>query len=197
MLTTLIIPVIDTENGKYEYKGEKLSREVYESMVMDNFLATDRQVSRFVDNMAHGISNVRPSYGEYNSRTERDYPDIVYKFYEAEAFVQDTKKNDIEQDFFDKHASAGDMFILLLNINPNSLEGDAESEIRFWLDDSLRIHRDYTLDDETKLKALPKRGLKIKVGEKTGILEECKILQDYSDKKYPFKFAIIVKKIIF
>jgi len=195
MITKLIIPVINTEDGKYEYKGN-LSRQAYEEMVMDNFLKTDRQVSQFVDDMMHERSN-RPQFREYSAQVERDFPEIKYNFYETEAFIQDSKKNDIQKDFFEGHIEKGDMFIILININPNSLDNDAESEVRFWLDDSKRIHNDKSLDTETKLKALPVRGLKIKLDEKEAVLEGCKILQDYSNQKFPFYFAIIVNKIVY
>ena len=193
MLTTIVIPVLDTEKGKYEFNG-KLTREDYGNMVMDKFLSTNNQMNRFTYNLAHGISNVSQN-GIYNvDRT--DYPEDLYAFYETEALVLDSKKADIDGSVLEEYKNNGKMFILLLNINPNTLEGDAESEIRFWADESLRVQNDTTLDDKTKLLALPKRWLKIKNGDKTYILEGCKILQVYSNKKWPFYFGIIVEKII-
>ena len=47
MLTNLIIPVQDTESAKFEYEGT-LSREAYESMVLDRFHRTDRQIDEFM-----------------------------------------------------------------------------------------------------------------------------------------------------
>ena len=193
MLTKLIIPVIDTESGKFAYNG-KLSREDYGNMVMDKFLKTNNQMNRFVENMRRGILNT-PQNVAYSSTVHREYPDIKYNFFESDVFIQDAKKQNIDETFFEPYIENGKMFILILNINPN-MEPDAESEIRFWLDDSKRIHNDQFIDTQTRLKALPIRGLKILIKDKEYILEGCKILQDYSDKKYPFKFAIIVEKIV-
>lgn len=192
MLTKIVIPVLDTEKGKYEFEG-KLTREAYGEMVMNKFLSTNTQMNRFVDNIAHGISNVAQNRFYNVDRT--DYPEELYEFYETEAFIQDSKKNDIESEYFTPYIESEKMFILLININPNTLEGDAESELRFWIDDSRRVHDDKTLDDKTKLKALPKRWLKIYINEKQYILEGCKILQDFSNKKWPFYIGVIVEKI--
>lgn len=199
MLTKIYIPVIDTESGEYKYEGN-LSREAYESMVLDNFLATNNEMNRFAYNLAHGISNIDDRRVNRNSGNQGTGPEIKYDFYEAEAFIQNSKREDVDSDFFKEHSSKGDMFLLLINVNPNSIDGDSESELRFWIGDSLKIHKDPTLDDKTRLETLPKRSLKIKIDdsdEKLGILKNCKILQDFSDKKYPFKFAIIVEKIIY
>lgn len=195
MITKLIIPVIDTESQDFHYSGRDLTREMYEDMVMDNFLSTNNQMNRFVDNIARGISNVRQNNIAYTSNVERDYPDIKYVFHDAEAFVLGAKKNEIDENFFHEHYNKGDMFIIILNINPNSMSGDAESEIRFWLDDSRMIQEDDTLDNKMKLKILPVRGLKIMAGEEEYILENCKVLQNYSDEKWKYKFAIIVEKL--
>lgn len=192
MLTKLIIPVIDTESGRFDYNGE-LTRDEYGEMVMDRFLATNNQMNRFVDNIRRGVSNV-PQNIQFSSTVRRDFPDIKYNFFDTDVFVQNGKKENIDETFFEKYINNGEMFILILNVNPN-MEPDAESELRFWIDDSKKIHNDPMIDTKTKLKALPQRGLKILIGKQEYVLEGCKILQDYPDEKYPFKFAIIVEKI--
>ena len=42
MLTNLIIPVQDTESAKFNYDGN-LTRDAYESMVLDQFHRNDRK----------------------------------------------------------------------------------------------------------------------------------------------------------
>ena len=193
MLTKLIIPVINTEDIDFDFRGN-LTREEYGEMVMDKFLATNNQMNRFADNIRNGISNI-PQNIQYSSTIHRDFPDFRFNFYETDVYVENGKKQNIDETFFDEYINNGKMFILILNVSPN-MEPDAESELRFWLDDSKKIHNDPMIDTKTKLKALPQRGLKILIGKQEYVLEGCKILQDYPDEKYPFKFAIIVEKII-
>lgn len=195
MLTNIIIPVINTENNDFEYKGE-LSRTNYDNLVMENFLQTDKQISQFLQNGCKTTTNINEING-YIPNNDISIPDVQYDECECEAFIQDSKKNDIAIDFFDAYRNNGNMFILIVNINPNTLNGDCESELKYWIDDSAKIQNDRDLDTETKLKILPPKNLKIKLGDITGELNDCKILQNYSDKKYPFHFAIIVNKIIY
>ena len=192
MLTKLIIPVIDTESLDFDFRGN-LTRDEYGEMVMDKFLKTNNQMNKFVDNIRRGVSNI-PQNLQYSSTVHRDFPDIVYNFFETDVYIENGKKQNIDETFFERYINSGEMFILILNINPN-MEPDAESELRFWLDDSKKIHNDTMIDTKTKLKALPQRGLKILIGKEEYVLEGCKILQDYPNEKYPFKFAIIVEKI--
>ena len=196
MLTKLIIPVPDTESGKFEFNG-KLSREDFENMSYNQYLSTNNDMNRFTYNISHGISNVNKRMTDYAEGQEDDSPDLLYKFCEAEVFIQNAKKKEIDKEFLLNHIEKGDMFILILNINPNSLDGDAESEIRFWIDDSLGVHRDDELDDKTKLKILPTRWFFLDIDGQRAVIDNCKILQDYSSKKWPFNFAIIVEKITF
>lgn len=192
MLTKLIIPVIDTESLDFDFRGN-LTRDEYGEMVMDKFLATNNQMNRFADNIRRGISNI-PQNIQYSSTVHRDFPDFKFNFYETDVYVENSKKENIDESFFDNYIEKNKMCILILNVNPN-MEPDAESELRFWLDDSKKIYNDKMIDTKTRLKALPQRGLKILIGKKEYILEGCKVLQDYPDEKYPFKFAIIIEKI--
>lgn len=192
MLTKLIIPVIDTESLDFDFRGN-LTRDEYGEMVMDKFLATNNQMNRFADNIRRGISNI-PQNIQYSSTVHRDFPDFKFNFYETDVYVENSKKENIDETFFDNYIEKNKMCILILNVNPN-MEPDAESELRFWLDDSKKIYNDKMIDTKTRLKALPQRGLKILIGKKEYILEGCKVLQDYPNEKYPFKFAIIVEKI--
>ena len=159
-----------------------------------HFQETDRRVGRFVDNMARGISNIDPRGRRFYNVEDANHPDIEYDDEEIEVFVTDSKRTDIGEDFFEKHLKVGDMFILILNINPNTLSGDAESEVRFWMDDSMKVINDRRLPDDVKLKSLPGREYGLIVGDKTVFLSNCKMVQNYSKKNSPFNFAIIVEK---
>lgn len=193
---TIIIPVIDTERGSFSYNGN-ISREEYDDMVMDNFRRTNGRVNQFVNNMRNNVSNVQSRWGVRDVVNDKDIPETYYNYCEAQAFIQDAKKNDISEDVVLGHVTDGKMFILIVNINPNTVNEEAESELRFWMDDSRRVHEDISLtDNKVKLMRLPTRDLGIKLGGKNYIMTGCKILENYSDRKYPYHFAFIVTKII-
>lgn len=195
MRTKFIIPVIDTESGKFEYNGRTLTREEFSDMEYEHFLRTNKQVAMFVDNMARGISN-------FDSHRMKDYkdeehPDIIYNFEEIEGIVLDSKKYEVTEEYFDSQVERGKMFILNINFNPNSLTGEGESETRFWLKESKMILSDKTISEELRLRTLPDRYFWVVINEKAYLLNKCKIVQDYSNKKFPLNFAIIVEKVTY
>ena len=194
MKTRLIIPVIDTERGKFEYKGRELTAEEYGNMEYEHFRRTDRQVERFVDNMRHGISNVNPYGNRMRDVSDVQHPDIYYNDEEIEVLVLDANRNDISEEDLLGKTRGGKMFILILNINPNTLSGDAESEIRLWMDDSNKVINDSSLPDHVKIKSLPGREYGIVTGNRLVRVVNCKMVEDYSNRKQPYFFAMIVEK---
>ena len=192
MITNLIIPVQDTESGKFEYQGT-LSRETYEDMVMDKFQRTDRQIDAFM----HRDKSREYSYdlplnnsGEYYEEEDTDNE------VEVQVLLLDSNKNNFNEDYLFDLIDSDSMFILRVNVNPEDLDDGAESEIKYWLDDSMRVWEDCDLDKKTKLQVSPPRNLKIVLSDGNKYtLQNCKIFEDYSDDRYPIYFAMIVEKI--
>lgn len=209
MLTKIKIPVLDTESGNYDFKG-KLTDEVYADMLD----AETRKYNAAMERAAYKAALDRDDYlagrkqydvtdyndSRYNvqnvSNSTTDFG-VKYTWSEAEALILDGKKNDISEEELTKHIDKQDMFIILLNVNPNGLEPDAESEIRFWTDDSRKIHNDNRLDNKHKILMLPARDIQIEINEQFATLTNCKVLQNYSDSKFPYYLGIIVEKITY
>jgi len=189
------MPVIDTESGKFEYKGRKLSREDISDMEYDKFLKTNRQVGQFTDNIRRGISNYEVGYtGRMKDYKESDHPDLLFNDEENQAIIYNSKKIEVEPGFFKKHAEDGKMFIILINFNPDTMTGDDKSEMRFWIEDSRKVLADNTITEDLKLKTLPPRHFWVWDEDKCVLLMGCKIVQIYSNKKNPFYIGIIVQK---
>ena len=192
MLTNLIIPVQDTESAKFEYEGT-LSREAYESMVLDRFHRTDRQIDEFM----HRDRSNKFAY-DLQDETDEQYYDVDDSDNEVEvqALLLDSNKNNFDEDYLYDMADSESMFVLIVNVNPEEVDDGAESELKYWLDDSMRVWEDDELDKKTKLKVSPPRDLKIELSDGNKYtLENCKIFEDYSDDRYPLYFAMVVEKI--
>ena len=192
MLTNLIIPVQDTESAKFEYEGT-LSREAYESMVLDRFHRTDRQIDEFM----HRDRSNKFAYDLPDETDEQYYDaDDSDNEVEVQALLLDSNKNNFDEDYLYDMADSENMFVLIVNVNPEELDDGAESELKYWLDDSMRVWEDDELDKKTKLKVSPPRDLKIELSDGNKYtLENCKIFEDYSDDRYPLYFAMVVEKI--
>lgn len=194
MTTKIIMPVIDTERGKFEYKGRKLTREEFGDIEYDHFLKTNRQVGQFVENMRRGISNFS---GRMKDVKDGNHPDIFYNLEEIECMIFDSRKNNVPSGFFKQYIESGRMFIIRINFNPESMSCDAKSEMRFWINDSDKVLRDNEITDDLKLKTLSTRFFWVRDGEEVILLNGCKIVQIYTGKdkdKNPFYLGIIVEK---
>lgn len=135
-------------------------------------------------------------------------------YVECECDITDSKKNDIGGDFFELH-NDGKKFILTINMNltSSSVEDEywkctnlgederseqvmeAESEIRYWRDDSRGVLDDRTLDNQTKIERLMERDFGLIVGENKIKLCGCKIIRDYSNEKFPYYYGVLVNNI--
>ena len=191
MKTKFIIPVIDTERGVFEYNGKKMTREEFGDLEWEHFLKTNRQMNRFTENIRMGISNIQGNVRNYD---DKEHPDIYYNDEEVECIVLNARREEVNSDFFKKHVDTGKMFILNINLNPDTMSGDAKSETRYWAEDSRRVLNDHTLSEEMQLRTLQPRYFFIEDGENEILLNNCKIIQIYSNKKNPFNYAIIVEK---
>ena len=195
MNTKIIMPVIDTERGKFEYKGRNLTREDISNMEYDKFLRTNGQVRQFTDNIRRGISNFESGFSSrLKDYKDKNYPDILYNAEEVEAIILDSKKNIVESKYFEKFVENGKMFIALVNFNPNKMSPDAQSEMLYWMKDSKLVLDDMSITEELKLKTLPTRFFWVDDGDKHILFAGCKIVQIYANKKNPFYIGIIVEK---
>ena len=125
----------------------------------------------------------------------KDIPHII-KQCECECFITDSEDGDVSHSFIGRVIDSGRMSILKININPNTIEPDCETELKFWLDESNKLLKDRSLDKTTKMKYLPMRTFKLELGGNDCILHNCKMFRYYDNvKNAPFYFAVLVEKI--
>lgn len=179
MLSNLIITVIDTENSKFE-TDVRMTNEEFE------YLREQAMIEK--NNINKGLINPSLKNEHINDTTK-------YVDYKCECLFLGAKKQEINEEYFEKLLENQEMFLLLLNINPNDIHNNAEEELRFWADDSNKILLDKTLDDRTKLKVLPIKTFGIELKGVDYKLINCKLIENRSDKKFPFYYIIMVEKI--
>lgn len=193
MITKLYVPIIDLSRANFDY-GRNLTNEEMANMEYEKFRRTDRQVDNYVAQMQYGRNNRWNVREARNNR--RDFSNVIDEdeYVQCEAFFADSKKKEISEDFFSEHDN-GKKFIITININPNSLEQEAESELRYWRDDSNGVLNDRTMDNQTKIECLMRRDLGIELGGTRKKLEDCRIIADFSSKEFPYYYGILVSKI--
>ena len=120
--------------------------------------------------------------------------DADYKYFKATALLLNMNKKAMSEEEYKQMLASGTR-MLIVNLDPNSFEGDAETEFNRWLYESKMILSDSTLDGDTCLNSLPVLNFKIRTEDGKGIdLIGCKYVKNYSDKKYPYFFALLIKQ---
>lgn len=188
----IYVPVIDTENLKFEYKGRKISVDEYREMVYNHIQKNAKSIDWYISN------NKYTRFGHtlnINFEKVNDFPDFKYKLIECIVKTYDANLHEASEEYFHKMEDVGKMFITVFDFNPNDIDYDAESEIRFWRDDSSGILRDKMLPDDVKLKNLPIRDLYLDIEGHVKHLQRCKIVEIFPSKKRPYKIAVISDKI--
>ena len=215
MIVKFIIPVIDTESGDYSFNGRDFSMDEYFDMLNDHVDRTNSMMNKFARNYARKYdkeSGIRHDEYDIKEGVVISRGAILpsmdinaednFDFSESQAFIQDIDSNDLQIDGLDGFVKSGKKFLMKININPTSMDGDAESEMRNWIDESNSILLDEDLDNKTMLMALPLRDFIIdtngdddKKGDKPIYqLLGCKILKILD--KYPYYFTLMVEKIV-
>jgi len=193
MLVKIVLSIIDTEHLNFD-TDVKFTADEFRQMVYDNFKKNDKAIDAYT----RGIRYRNP-YAYENQNVE--VKENKYQEYECECQIMDVKKHEVNEKWLNSYAENGNMFLMIMNFNPTEMEPDAESEIRFWKDDSERVltmKDDYgnELSDILKLKYLPTRTFKLLTENNSEyILENCKLVENRSNEKFPYCFVIIIEKI--
>lgn len=214
MIAKILIPVVDLRRANFNY-GRNITMEEAEYMEIDKFNRTNRQIGNYVDSMRYRADGWNGYVQEARGRRD-NFSNVIddEDYVECECDITDSKKNDIGGDFFELH-NDGKKFILTINMNltSSSVEDEywkctnlgeddrseqvmeAESEIRYWRDDSRGVLDDRTLDNQTKIERLMERDFGLIVGENKIKLCGCKIIRDYSNEKFPYYYGVLVNNI--
>ena len=172
----------------------------YYEMVNDNF---NRNQCMMNDFEKYGFSIKGNVYYGANDRSEHkaSSSNDFLEYSECEALIKNINRDrsfsDTVDDDIIRNASTNKMCLLNININPNSIDYDIESEIKLWCWESDSINKDKTLDNKSKFSSLPKRNIKIKLSDSDEyyILENCKIIENMSNKEFPLNFMLAIERI--
>ena len=187
MLCKILIPIIDMGELKYD--------ENFERNVIGTFKSDDEK-EMYEQGNSTVLSNMYSRRGYDDGYVAHDVKQNM-KISECECFITDADGNEIDTGKLDFIVNNGKMFIMKININPNTIDSDCESELKFWIDDSNKLLNDTALDNRTKIKHLPKKDMFIVLGDKKYMISGCKMFGMYRVDNAPFYFATLIEKIIF
>ena len=171
-------------------RGDGLSSEEW-IRNMEN--AHNSQSSRSIDMYMSGgydASYLNKKYGMLEYK-DRHADNTKYEYYEVSCPILNQRKNPIQGMELIKCRMENLMFVLFIDIPTQSIESDIESELRFWVRDSMEINIHHEIPENERLKMLPTKDLKIKIGDVEGTLVKCRVI----DFQKPFRVALLVERI--
>ena len=189
MIVKLFFPVLNTDdinsNSDINLDVDDYSNMLDEQLKINNFLLNDFHEKGF---------NSKQYY--YVSQDIIREKELNLEYYECEAFVKAHNGSDLTEDELCLLSEHEKMGVILLNINPNSLEYEVYSDLKTWLNESVNIINENAIDNRNKITLLPYRDLKLEINNKNYFLSNCKIIENKSSEKFPFNFVLLIEKII-
>ena len=189
MLIKLLFPTLNTENINCD-SSVNMSVDEYSEAIIDNF----NQNKHAIDDMLRYGNKNNMIYFNNIQNNRQDIVDDV-KFGECEAQILSLNNENLTLETLINYSKNGKMTLLSLNVNPDSVEYDIYTDMKMWVNDSVKIHNDNRLTKREQINALPIKVLKIIVNDITFILETCKIIQSNCTAKTPFNFVILTEKV--
>lgn len=191
MIIDLLIPILKISDN-FDY-NQSINQNDYINMLNTNFAESYYDIENYMTDNNH--NNIY--YNKYRYIKPISNNEDIFDYSKVKANITDMYNNEIYINNLNDYLYNGKMFILIVNIDPETVDETVESELLFWLKDSEKINNSKLLDDNKKLLSLPVKTLKIQTNNKALFLTDCRVLDIYSDiNRGQFKFAILIKKII-
>lgn len=203
MKVTLYIPFAngDAVNG-FKYEGEELTAKKYVKMEETEYYGhkdgVDQMVvSSFGNNMAYNPFQKR----KINVKNQ------TYAFHKCDGNIRNINGSEVTTTQLDRLWGNKEQFALYIYLNEKEfvMKPDLETDLKMWIQDSLKILNTTKLDEVEKMKHLPKKDFKIDFDNETShaVLKNCKFVKLLSSIRKTngepmiTSFAIIIERIIF
>jgi hypothetical protein len=188
MRSTLQIPYLPIKNS---FDADDITPDDYIKMLEEEHRKTSAMIK------GSGLCSTNIIFKPHNNAQQRVYADDVFEYYNISANIFDINGNNETIDNLIRYYQTGEMFIMIIDIDDNENHDnydDIVSDIRFWVNNSLKIHNDADIDQDSKLNLLPEKTFRLLINRNaTAELEGCKLIEEQSK----LRLAMIVKKITF
>lgn len=172
-----------------EKTGEGLTYKEYDKRLRDDY----NNINNSLNNYLSGNSNIDYLNKKYGilDKTNMKKDNTKYEYYDVDCSVYNMRKVDMQPFELVRCRAEKLMFIMIIDVPVKLIDSDVESELRFWIKDSMSINVHHEIPDAKRLEMLPKKDLKIKMGDVSGILNKCRVI----NFEAPFRLTILVDSI--
>jgi hypothetical protein len=197
MRGTISVPYIPIKWALYSDKVDRLGY-IYGDKKLGSGLTYeeyDKRLHEEYDNFNKLFNNqggnyLNKKYGVYEQNTKHiDKTKIEY--YDIYCTILNGRKNDMQDYELIKCKMDNLMFIAIVDIPISTVDSEVESELRFWIKDSMSINVHHEIPEDKRLQMLPAKTLRIKTQGFEGELEKCRVI----DFVEPFRVVLLVERI--
>lgn len=191
MITNLFFTVENTRGINFD--GDETSANYAESNYYRNFARENARLNAYTNQFATQSYNPYIYQGQNAQRRGILNIDQTSK---CEALLLDDNKEEIDDTFFEECVKDGSEALIIVNINPNSVDEDLCETLKYWIRTSDGVLKDNHIDSDAKLKSL--EGIDIGVTLLNGqivTMHNCKMVDNYASPKFQYYFAIMTEKI--
>lgn len=191
MITNLFFTVENTRGINFD--GDAASADYAESNYYRNFARENARLNAYTNQFE------RQTYNPYiyqHQNVQNSGILNIDKTSECEALLLDDEKNDIDDTFLEECVNDGSETLIIVNINPNTVDEDLCETLKYWIRTSDSILKDEHIDSDAKLSTLD--GMNIGVSLSNGqklTMHNCKMVDNYASPKFQYYFAIMAEKI--
>lgn len=165
--------------------GKGMSYEEYDRKLQENYNEFNSVFN------GNGMGYLNKKYGVLENK-HMTLDKTKYEYYDINCNIYNMRGNDMQPFELAKCRAEGLMFIMIIDIPISTVDSDVESELRFWIKDSMSINVHHEIPDAKRLEMLPTKDLKIKMGDVEGVLTKCRLI-NFQDT---FRITVLVDKII-
>lgn len=193
MKIRLYMPYIDCDNISFDSKYELTSQQYIDNMKKE----VDENGQEIFDTMSNGIEKIGDA-AKFKINSSKNETEDIYKYAECECIMLDINKNDMTIENLIKYFQAEETFAAFLEMNPDTMDEEFETEIRLWKNTHEKINGYKLATDEWKAFHEPTRNIKMSLDFENGSvsyadLKNCRIFEVYNS----YIFVVVVEKINF
>ena len=171
-------------------RGDGLTIDEYNSKLYGEWSGDrSRNINAYLSG-GYDIGYLNRKYGimEYQ-QMQKD--NTKWEYYEVNCPIMNMRKNPLQAMELVKCRMEGLMFVIIADL-PKGMDSDVESEMRFWVRDSMEINVHHEIPEHERLRMLPTKDLRIRVDDVEGTLVKCRII----DFQKPFRVMLMVERFV-
>lgn len=167
-------------------RGDGMSYEEYDRKLNSEW-NNSRNISMYLSG-GYDVSYLNKKYGVLDyQKMQKD--NTKWEYYELSCPIMNMRKNIMQPEELVKCRMENLMFIMIIDI-PKNIDSDVESELRFWVRDSMEINVHHEIPEDERLRMLPTKDLKLKIDDIEGTLVKCRVI----DFQKPFRIMLMVER---